>query len=84
MVQLAVDNNYLILLLQYHGEGLEAIPDFEAGKVKQCIIRFGSLQLLQLLGLMQLIFYQEVGPGRPGCVTTGGPVSPDSPSNQPF
>ena len=55
MVQLAVDNNYLILL-QYHGEGLEAIPDFEAGKVKQCIIRFGSLQLLQLLGLMQLIF----------------------------
>ena len=56
MVQLAVDNNYLILLLQYHGEGLEAIPDFEAGKVKQCIIRFGSLQLLQLLGLMQLIF----------------------------
>ena len=31
--QLAVDNNYLILL-QYHGQGLEASPDFEAGKVK--------------------------------------------------
>ena len=69
MVQLAFDNNYLILLLQYHGEGLEAIPDFEAGKVKQCIIRFGSLQLLQLFALMQLIFLFPPGSS---WLTSGG------------